>query len=308
MFKFLRTTTIDPVVISNSVDTSIIWNKTPIHKRENGWINATEMCKANGKVWSEFLRTERCKTYLDALAKLREIPIVYLYEATEGRNGETWIDPDLATELARWISPEFSVFVNQSFRKAYENKEKVLPGTLQEDLDKAKSLANLVDFAGGSKKDSVALSLTVLSTKHPQDRKLLLDNQRLLSPSEDEFGNVTIVKERVESELSTPIFRKVLDNMKRLGHIQRREGVHAINVLLEKMGLQWQKRGETATNESKWNTTKEGQEFGKIENRPALHTDEYRIAPQLMWRIEPVSIEICKFIRNNDNNLLNGVY
>ena len=106
------------------MDSSLVWNDTPIHKRANGWINATEMCKANGKVWYAFFRSDRCQSYVKALAQLRKIYAVDLYETTEGNSGETWIDPDLATELARWISPEFSVFVNQSFRKNYEEQQR----------------------------------------------------------------------------------------------------------------------------------------------------------------------------------------
>ena len=55
------------------MDSSLVWNDTPIHKRANGWINATEMCKANGKLWYAFFRSDRCQSYVKALAQLRKI-------------------------------------------------------------------------------------------------------------------------------------------------------------------------------------------------------------------------------------------
>jgi formylmethanofuran dehydrogenase subunit D len=45
-----------------------IWNGTPISRRTtDGYVNATAMCKANGKQWSKYGESERCETYLDAL-------------------------------------------------------------------------------------------------------------------------------------------------------------------------------------------------------------------------------------------------
>lgn len=92
------------------------WNNTPIQRRTtDGYVNATAMCKANGKRWSDYRESDRCQRYLDALSELTEIPVVSLYQAIEGRNGGTFIHPQLAVDLARWISAPFAVWMDAWF-------------------------------------------------------------------------------------------------------------------------------------------------------------------------------------------------
>lgn len=103
------------------------WNDTPISRRaSDGYVNATAMCKANGKLWGHFFETDRCASYLEALSGVIGKPITGpngLVQAQRGGSDQgTWIHPDVATELARWISPAFSVFVNQWFREEFESR------------------------------------------------------------------------------------------------------------------------------------------------------------------------------------------
>lgn len=101
-----------------------IWNGTPIQRRPaDGFVNATAMCQANGKRWAKFRESAQCEAYIEALAAEVRISAFALVESQRGgtgAGGETWIHPDLATELARWISPAFSVFVNRWFRSVVE--------------------------------------------------------------------------------------------------------------------------------------------------------------------------------------------
>lgn len=97
------------------------WNGTPITRRStDGFVNATAMCKANSKRWSDFRESVAATTYMEALARKTGIPV---YDLVVSKQGEgTWVHQDLATELARWISPDFSVFVNQWFREEWERR------------------------------------------------------------------------------------------------------------------------------------------------------------------------------------------
>lgn len=100
------------------------WNNTPISRRADGYVNATAMCKANGKLWGHFFETDGCSRYLEALSTVIGKPITgpggLVHAQRGGADQGTWVHPDVATELARWISPDFSVFVNQWFREEYE--------------------------------------------------------------------------------------------------------------------------------------------------------------------------------------------
>lgn len=92
------------------------WNGTPIARRTtDGYVNATAMCRANDKSWSDYFRTDRAGLYLEALSDTLQIPVVSLYQSTEGRNGGTWVHPQLAVDLARWISAPFAVWMDGWF-------------------------------------------------------------------------------------------------------------------------------------------------------------------------------------------------
>jgi len=89
------------------------WNSTPISRRtSDGYVNATAVCRANGKQWSKYRESERCQTYLDALAETSEIRMFDLIESRQGQGGGTWVHPQIAVDLARWISPEFAVWMD----------------------------------------------------------------------------------------------------------------------------------------------------------------------------------------------------
>jgi hypothetical protein len=109
------------------------WQGTPIERRTDGYINATAMCKANGKRWAKFRESAQCEAYMQALAAEDRISVFALVDSQRGgtgAGGATWIHPDLATELARWISPAFSVFVNRWFRSVVESGQQSRPVAL----------------------------------------------------------------------------------------------------------------------------------------------------------------------------------
>jgi hypothetical protein len=101
------------------------WNGTPISRRTtDGYVNATAMCKANGKEWSKYRESDRCQTYLDALSETSEIRMFDLIESRQGQGGGTWVHPQVAVDLARWISAPFAVWMDGWF---LENLNKPAP-------------------------------------------------------------------------------------------------------------------------------------------------------------------------------------
>lgn len=102
------------------------WNGTPIARRTtDGYVNATAMCKANGKRWSDYRESDRCQQYLDALAETTEIPVFALVESSRGQGGGTFIHPQLAVDLARWISAPFAVWMDGWFLEEVERVSQV---------------------------------------------------------------------------------------------------------------------------------------------------------------------------------------
>jgi KilA-N domain. len=120
-----------PALVSRS------WNGTPISRRTtDGYVNATAMCRANGKQWSKYRESDRCQTYLDALAETSEIRMFDLIESRQGQGGGTWVHPQVAVDLARWISAPFAVWMDgwflESFQKAQPTTVETPPPRLRE--------------------------------------------------------------------------------------------------------------------------------------------------------------------------------
>jgi hypothetical protein len=107
-----------PALVSRS------WNGTPISRRvTDGYVNATAMCKANNKQWSKYRESDRCQTYLDALAETSEIRMFDLIESRQGQGGGTWVHPQVAVDLARWISAPFAVWMDGWFLESVQQAQ-----------------------------------------------------------------------------------------------------------------------------------------------------------------------------------------
>jgi hypothetical protein len=104
---------------------SRIWNGTPISRRTtDGYVNATAMCKANGKQWNDYWRTDRATAYLEALCTEAGIPVSSLCLSLKGGSHQgTWIHPQVAVDLARWISAPFAVWMDGWFLESIQQAQ-----------------------------------------------------------------------------------------------------------------------------------------------------------------------------------------
>lgn len=102
------------------------WNGTPISRRtSDGYVNATAMCKANGKRWKDYRESDRCQHYLDALESVAGISVHGLVESRSGGvgGGGTWVHPQVAVDLARWISAPFAVWMDGWFLESVQQAQ-----------------------------------------------------------------------------------------------------------------------------------------------------------------------------------------
>ncbi|MES2103102.1 MAG: KilA-N domain-containing protein [Pseudomonadota bacterium] len=87
-----------------------------IHQRAaDGYINATAMCNAAGKLIGHFLENKTTALFLAELQADIGIPISTLVQTTKGGNSAyqgTWVHPQVAIQLAQWLSPKFAVQVS----------------------------------------------------------------------------------------------------------------------------------------------------------------------------------------------------
>lgn len=85
-----------------------------IKQRDDGYLNATEMCKVGKKKYNDYDRLNQTKEYLEALNRSTGIPADLLIEKIitgPNDNRGTWVHPRVAIHLAQWVSPQFAVQV-----------------------------------------------------------------------------------------------------------------------------------------------------------------------------------------------------
>lgn len=86
-----------------------------LQRINDGYINATALCKACGKLFADYRRNSQTKAFLEALEASMGIPIDELIQtlmAVPNDQRGTWVHPHVAIHLAQWASPTFAVQVS----------------------------------------------------------------------------------------------------------------------------------------------------------------------------------------------------
>ena len=82
----------------------------------DGYINATAMCKAGGRNFSDYVRLNASIAFINELIPVLGIPRTELIQTLTGGTPHlqgTWVHPQVAVNLAQWVSPRFAVLVSQ---------------------------------------------------------------------------------------------------------------------------------------------------------------------------------------------------
>src|SRR5487761_2759452 len=85
-------------------------------RAKDGYINATAMCKAAGKQFGHYYETKPTKSFMIQLSSDIGIPISELIQTHKGGNLSlqgTWVHPQVAINLATWLSAKFAVMVSK---------------------------------------------------------------------------------------------------------------------------------------------------------------------------------------------------
>lgn len=123
-------------VITHSINKIVVGQRAA-----DGYINATAMCQACGKQLAHYLENQTTKAFLEALSENIGIPILNLAEIKRGRNGGTWVHPQVAINLGQWCSPQFAVLVSKwIYEWMRENKP---PAVVKSILSQRERLENI---------------------------------------------------------------------------------------------------------------------------------------------------------------------
>ena len=90
-------------------------NNLVCQRKDNGYINATALCKACDRKIATYLRAETTKEFLSALSSEVQICTSELTLTIKGFGVQqgTWVHPYVAINLAQWASPKFAVAVSK---------------------------------------------------------------------------------------------------------------------------------------------------------------------------------------------------
>ncbi len=83
---------------------------------EDGYLSATDMCKANGKRYNHWYSLDSTSEYLKELSRDIGLSVPNLIQIKKGgisTQQGSWVHPRAATLLAMWISPKFGVKVSR---------------------------------------------------------------------------------------------------------------------------------------------------------------------------------------------------
>lgn len=116
-----------------------------ISRRQNGFVNLTQMCQANGKRLDHFMKSNKTQDYIKCLERSLQMGVTEIVQGGDPGLQGTWGHPSLAINLARWISPEFAVWCDGHIFNLMSNGttsiERRVPQTYAEALLEAAHLA-----------------------------------------------------------------------------------------------------------------------------------------------------------------------
>ncbi len=108
--------------------------------REDGYINATALCKQANKLFKDYYKTNTTKSFLEELSAVENIILTTLVQVKQGgapQEQGTWLHPLAAINLAQWLSPKYAVLVTKVMQKFHK-------GELVAQYDQSKQLLQKV--------------------------------------------------------------------------------------------------------------------------------------------------------------------
>lgn len=119
-----------------------------ISQRTDGFVNLTQMAKANKARLDKYLASPETQKYLKAAQESITPESGVLMEVLQilgfGKNKATWGHPLVALHLAQWISPEFHVWCNRHIKTLIETGETKV-STITEPLTGAETVVKMAN-------------------------------------------------------------------------------------------------------------------------------------------------------------------
>lgn len=192
------------------------FNGIKIRQRpEDGFVNATDMCKVNeSKSWARYHRTGDKKEFINKLSSEVQICTSELIISKRGGNSQkqgTWVHPRIAIDLARWISPAFGVKMTEIMQQFIEGDETLIADAVKQ-REKVKNITSHVSLVDISNELG-------LSEKEKQE-ELLQMHQSNINMLEKQLHEKDVVIKQKDDKI---------DDLKRMIAEMRQESKQALS-------------------------------------------------------------------------------
>ncbi len=140
--------------IYNQIEISQISEDTVIGGKliPKGYVNATAMCKANGKRIAKYYEFSKTSPFLDELKAISGCPLEghpeIIIEVSGNTQQGTWVSFPVAMNLAQWLSPKFAAWAAITLATVINGDYKALTEEAAEAQAKLQESWNTIRQAG----------------------------------------------------------------------------------------------------------------------------------------------------------------
>jgi len=148
-----------------------------IYQREtDGYVNATQICKAHLEITGErkdtsnWLQTKMAQSAINKLSLVTGIPVTELIEVKQGGKYQgTWIHPRLAVRFTMWVNDDFSLFVEDWIHSWLGSG--YTPAQMEADIDRIAMRDKLKNSSRTALTDQVKSFLEASNQYNPRSKE-----------------------------------------------------------------------------------------------------------------------------------------
>jgi hypothetical protein len=184
-----------------------------IYQREtDGYVNATQICKAHLEITGErkdtsnWLQTKMAQSAINKLSLVTGIPVTELIEVKQGGKYQgTWIHPRLAVRFTMWVNDDFSLFVEDWIHSWLGSG--YTPAQMEADIDRIAMRDKLKNSSRTALTDQVKSFLEASNQYNPRSKETgiffgRVHNEVNLVLTGEKASDM---RQRLESSLGKPV-------------------------------------------------------------------------------------------------------
>lgn len=136
-----------------------------------GWTNATAMCKANNKTWSNYWKTKGAKSFADKVstALLNGSPATITIEGGNEKDIQgTWVHPKVAMHLSMAISDDFALWATDVLLRIVNGEYKALTKEAELAAAKLNKLWEQIRQHGKETRRTLTDAIAAYMKRHPE--------------------------------------------------------------------------------------------------------------------------------------------